>query len=55
MSQEKKQTAQNKVIRFINSLGPRSTVTADILGEKDLLNLLNSGKATEIKTCAYIF
>ena len=31
--------AQNKVIRFINSLGPRSRVTADTLGETNLLNV----------------
>ena len=36
-SGKKIQIAQNKVIRFINSLGPRSRVTADTFGELNLL------------------
>ena len=36
---KKIQIAQNKVIRFINFLGPRSRVTADTLGESNLLNV----------------
>ena len=36
---KKIQIAQNKVIRFINSLRPRSRVTADTLGESNLLNV----------------
>ena len=33
------QNAQNKVIRFINSLGPRLRVIIDTLGESNLLNV----------------
>ena len=33
------QIAQNKVIRFFNSLGPRSRVTAVTIGESNLLNI----------------
>ena len=36
---KKLQIAQNKVIRFINSQGPRSRVTADTLVELNLLNV----------------
>ena len=36
---KKLQIAQNKVIRFINSLGPRTRITADILSELNLLNV----------------
>ena len=36
---KKLQIAQKKVIRFINSLGHRSRVTADTLGESNLLNV----------------
>ena len=36
---KKLQIAQNKVIRFINSLGSRSRVTADTLTESNLLNV----------------
>ena len=36
---KKLQIAQNKVIRFINSREPGSRVTADILGESNLLNV----------------
>ena len=35
----KLQIAQNKVVRFINSLGPRTRITADILAELNLLNV----------------
>ena len=35
----KLQIAQNKVIRLINSLGTSSRVTADTLGESNLLNV----------------
>ena len=35
----KLQIAQNKVIRLINSLRPSSRVTADTLGESNLLNV----------------
>ena len=31
--------AQNKVVRFINPLGPRTRITADILAELNLLNV----------------
>ena len=34
---KKLQIAQNKVLRFINSLGPRTRITADILSELNLL------------------
>ena len=36
---KKLQIVQNKVIRFINSLGPRTRITADILSELNLLNV----------------
>ena len=36
---KKLQISQNKVIRFINSLGPRTRITADILSELNLLNV----------------
>ena len=36
---KKLQIAQNKVIRFINSLGPRTRITADILSELNLLHV----------------
>ena len=35
----KMRIAQNKVIRFINSLGPKSRITADTLRELNLLNV----------------
>ena len=35
----KLQIAQNKVVRFINSLGPRTRITANILAELNFLNV----------------
>ena len=36
---KKMQIAQNKVIRFINQLGPRTRITSDILMNLNLLNV----------------
>ena len=36
---KKLQIAQNKVIRFINFLGPRTRITADIFADSNLLNV----------------
>ena len=43
---------QNYGTSSISSLRPRSRVTADILGENNLLNAENSAKIAETKPCA---
>ena len=52
---KKLQIAQNKVIRFINSVGPRSRVTADTLGELNLLNVENRVKQLRLNHVHKIF
>ena len=52
---KKLQSAQNKVIRFINSLGPRSRVTADTLGESNLLNVETRVKQLRLNHVHKIF
>ena len=52
---KKLQSAQNKVIRFINSLGPRSRVTADTLGESNLLNVETRVKQLRLNHVYKIF
>ena len=46
---------KNKGIRFINSLGPRSTVTADTLGESNLLNVETRVKQLRLNRVYKIF
>ena len=53
--QKKIQIAQNKVIRFINSLGSRSRVTADTFGELNLLYVKTRVKQLRLNHVHKIF
>ena len=49
------QIAQNKVIRFINFLGPRTRISADILSELNLLNVETRVKQLRLNHVHKIF
>ena len=51
----KLQIAQNKVIRFINQLGPRSRITSDILMNINLLNVETRVKQLRLNHVRKIF
>lgn len=52
---KKLQIAQNKVVRFINSLGPRTRITGDILAELNLLNVETRVKQLRLNHVHKIF
>ncbi|MCU7801436.1 MAG: hypothetical protein KZQ70_15225, partial [gamma proteobacterium symbiont of Lucinoma myriamae] len=51
----KLQIAQNKIIRFINRLGPRTRITSDVLTELNLLNVDSRVKQLRLNHVHKIF